>query len=884
MEPPCLKIARQSFARTASILLLLIAANLASAAVQMHGLFTNGMILQRNKQAAVYGTANAGEVVTVQFAGQNKVNTANAAGRWKVLLDSMAASSTGRTMTVTSSGGSNISLSDILVGDIWILGGQSNMEIPFSFYDIAKNDIVGVNNNQIRLFRSDLAKGKLTPQTTVVPHASLGGKWQNATQTYLNSFSPAGYYMADRLNKVLGVPIGVIHAALGSTSIESWLPGFLVESTQEYEFMIGNQWPSNVMSQTEIDAGDEMARRGTSGLYNYTVAPLRGFSFKGFAWYHGESSSRLPWIYRREMPDLITSWRQDFGDPNAPFLVVEIAPYGGYNYERAAWLREAQSLARSLPNTGYVTTVDIGEFTDIHPQAKKAVGDRLAYTALELDGLAYKGQPPSYKSMTVVGNTIEIDFNGASALSTKEVRMNHDPDLPIGQDPNAYVVPAGTVAGFEICSANQVFVAADAVISGGKVVVSASGISNPVAARYAWKNFPLANLTAGDGRPVPPFRTDDFVGPFHPPVFDTGQFTAATSVGAFFSAPMPATDPNGGTLSYGIVSFDGAGPNWLSIHPTTGEISGVPTTQGDFTWVVSVRDQAFNDANSFNVAYATVEVTVGPFVGAPGLFLYPTPVSTTVGQFNSGTGIDKLVNAGFTSSSGMDDADGPLGNSYLSLAGNSSATITMIFDAPKNLNAFHLWNHGAVSGTNAQQSFGVKDFRLRVLQRHRGDDPHPQCHGPLGRCRPNDRCDSVTDLRLRRSPGRAGGQVGHHQQSRRRFRCGPGDRLPRNPVFPAPSSATPALPYPVSTTGGQFNSSTGIDKLVNMGFASVSDVDSDAGGLGNSLYLVEQTQRPDLPVDPYHDVWLNYGPQHVLSLESRQQQSPHPDHLRSEPL
>ena len=828
--------------------MLLLTANLASAAVQMHGLFTNDMILQRNEQVAVYGTANVAEVVTVQFAGQTKVGAADAQGRWKVLLDPMAASSTGRTMTVTSTGGSNLSLMNILVGDIWILGGQSNMEIPFSFYNIAKQDIVGVNNNQIRLYRADLSKGKLAPQTEVVPHASLGGKWQNATQTYLNSFSPAGYYMADRLNKVLGVPIGLIHAALGSTNIESWLPGFLVSSTQEYEFMTGSQWPSNVMSQAEIDAGAEMALRGTSGLYNYTVAPLRQFSFKGFAWYQGESNSRRPWTYRREMTDLITAWRQDFGDPNAPFLVVEIAPHGGYNYERAAWLREAQSLARTLPHTGYVTTVDIGEFVDIHPQAKKAVGDRLAYTALEMDGLAYKGQPPSYKSMTVVGSTIEIDFNGATALSTKEVRMNHDPDLPIGQDPNAYVVPAGTVAGFEICAADQVFVAANAVISGGKVIVSAPGISNPVAARYAWKNFPLANLTAGDGRVVPPFRTDNFVGPFHPPAFDTALLTAATSLGAAFSASMPATDPNGGPLSYALVSFDGPGANWLSVHPTTGEISGVPTTQGDFTWVVSVRDQAFNDANSFNVAYATVEVSVGPFVGDPGSFVYPTPVSTSAGQFNTGTGIEKLVNAGFTSSSDMDDADGPLGNSYVSLGNSSSATITMTFDAPKNLSAFHLWNHGAVSGNNGQQSFGVEDFSLEFYSDTAATALIRSVTGlsaavaPATGAIPSQtfvfaEVQGVQAVKWVITSNHGGGFVAAREIA-----------FHGSPYSPPPPPPPPLYPTPVSTTGGQFSISTGIDKLVNMGFTSASDVDSDAGGPGNSYTSLSKPNGLTFPV------------------------------------
>ena len=823
----------------------------------MHGLFTNDMILQRNEQVAVYGKGNAGEVVTVKFAGQTKVGTANAQGRWKVLLDPMVASSTGRAMTVTSNGGSNLSLTNILVGDIWILGGQSNMEIPFSGYEIAKNDIVGVNKSQIRLFRSDHTKGKLLPQTEVVPHASLGGKWQSATQTYLNSFSPAGYYMADRLNSELGVPIGLIHAALGSTNIESWLPGSLVASTQEYEFMVGSQWPSNVRTQDEITAGAEMARRGTSGLYNYTVAPLREFGFKGFAWYQGESSSKRPWIYRRQLPDLIASWRQDFGDPNAPFLVVEIAPHGGYNYERAAWLREAQAQARGLANTGYVTTVDIGEFDDIHPQDKKSVGDRLAYTALEMDGLAYTGQPPSYKSMKVVGNTIEIDFKGATVLSAKEVRMNKVADLPIGQDPDAYVVPAGTVAGFEICGGDQVFVAADATISGGKVIVSAAGISNPVAVRYAWRNFPMANLTAEDGRPVPPFRTDNFVGPFHPPKFNNPLFAATVNRDDVFADSMAATDPNGDPLTYALASASGPAANWLSIDASTGVISGRPIVEGVYRCVVSVKDKAFNDADSFNVAYATIDLTVGPPRRVQDDFIYPTPVSTDAGQFNPTTGISKLSNMGLSSPLDMDSASvNNLGNSYVtkSIADGLAfpVTITMTFQSPKQLDAFHLWNH-ANNGNATQPLFGVKDFDLRFY----GDtaatylideitgltaSKAPQSGSISAQTFSFDRVDAVRAVKMMIHSNHGGEFLAIRELG---FNA------------PPPSQFTYAS-LGGSTDAGQFNAGTGISKLTNMGFSSCLEVDGDTGGLEKSYvssvstgwtYPVTLTQTFNSPQD-----------------------------------
>lgn len=682
------------------------------AAVQMHGLFTDNMILQRDETVAVYGSASAGEEVTVQFSGQSKTVSADGGGRWEVRLDSMEASSNGRTMTVTSDLGSSLSLTNILVGDIWIVSGQSNMNRWFKYYAVAKQDIAGVANDQIRIFQSDNSRAKLNPQTEVTVAPGFDDSWQIAEETYLLNFSPAGYYMADCLQQELNIPIGIIQACAGATAIESWLPNSVVAARQEYEFMTGNQWPFNVMTDSEIDAGEEMARKGTSGLYNYSVAPLRGFSFKGFAWYQGESNTQRPWIYRTELLDLINGWRADFGDPSAPFLVAQIAPYGLYNYERAAWLREAQAQALTLSNTALIATLDAGEYEDIHPQDKKTVGDRLASAALEMDGLPYNGRPPMYDSAIVTGGTVEIYFSDAESLSTQEVRMNHSPDQPVGQGSNVYVVSSGTLAGFEICAADQIFVEADAVISGNRVLVSSSGISSPVAVRYAWENFPLANLTSGDGRPVLPFRTDDFIGPFHPPVFDVPNPNMTAYRDAFFYNQLTATDPTGDPLTYSIVDFEGPDADWLSINPDTGAVGGTPPTEGDYSWIVAVRDEAFGDANSYNVVYTNLAISVRPPVSGLSLFVQPTNIITDAGQFGSSTGTDKLINAGFTNAAGLESADEAIGASYVSAIDPVyPISLTMTFDSAKEIDAFHLWNHG--TGGNPNQSlFGVSSFDL----------------------------------------------------------------------------------------------------------------------------------------------------------------------------
>ena len=580
--------------------------------LKLHGLFTDGMVMQRNESVAVYGTADTGEVVTVNFLTQSKTVTTDAQGNWKVFLDPLTASSTPADMVVKSNrGGSDIIVHNILVGDVWIMGGQSNMARNFSAFAIAKQDIVGVSNNLIRIYKVDEEKAADQPESAVVSDADFNGGWQIAQEQYLLNFSPASYYMGKRLTQESGVPVGMILAARGATCIESWLPGWLVASDPNYEFLIGSQWPNNNLSSADIAAGRTIALGRASGLYNHVVAPLRGFTFKGFCWYQGESNSQRPYIYRKELRDLITSWRQDFGKATAPFLVVEIAPYGSYANGNlgAPWLREAQSMAQAVTNTGFVTTVDVGEYQDIHPQAKQSVGDRLAYLSLEMDGLAYKGRAPCYNSMQVNSNTIAISFSNVGAnLSTHEVRMNNDPGQPIGQATNVFVVPAGTVAGFQICGSEQVFVDATATISSNQVIVSSAGVSAPVAVRYAWLNFPLANLTAEDGRPVPPFRTDNFVTPYDPPVFVTNRLEATAAAGVLFTGTMSATDPNGGPLSYAVVSCSGPDTNWLTVNINTGALSGVPALPGSYHWVISVKDST--DADVANTAYATVDITV----------------------------------------------------------------------------------------------------------------------------------------------------------------------------------------------------------------------------------------------------------------------------------
>ena len=457
-------------------------------------LFTSNMVLQRGQNVAVYGTAPPGIEVTLSFAGQTKMVTADQNGKWSVTLDPMLASFTKRTLTVSSSFGSR-SINNVLVGDVWLASGQSNMDHPFSSYN--QLTTTGKDNPNIRLLMS-AHNPSATPQDVPVLDASHNDSWQECTATYLNSFSPVAYFYGAKLQTDLNVPIGLIESALGGTIAEAWTPA---------SKMLELGYP--VVDPGTIDNNDQ------SVLYNGMIHPFRDFTFKGVIWYQGESNSSRAMEYQTLFSGMIESWRAAFGRGNIPFYFVQLAPYGITTSELEgqswAWLREAQTRTLSVPNTGMAVITDMGEYIDIHPQNKKPVGERLALHALKAEGINVIADSPIYSGMTKNGNQITVSFvNANSGLKTQEVRMNKNPYFLPGTDSQAYVAPASTVAGFKICGADRIFVNANAVISGNQVIVSSPAVSNPIAVRYAWENFPLCNLYSMEGLPVNPFHTDSF--------------------------------------------------------------------------------------------------------------------------------------------------------------------------------------------------------------------------------------------------------------------------------------------------------------------------------------------------------------------------------------
>ena len=473
------------------------------ARVSVFNAFTDNMVLQRDEIVAVYGEADPGDEITVVFADQTSFATTGHDGKWITYLDPMAASFTPRTLSV-SDASIAVSITNVLVGDVWLASGQSNMDHPFSTYSQLSTS--GKDNPNIRLLLGEHVTAE-DPQEAPVIASAHNGSWQECRAAYLETFSPTAYFFGAKLQADLNVPIGLIESAWGGTIAEAWTP---LGKLQELGYEVDN-------IAIDSDTG-EPSQHNQSVLYNAMIHPYRDFTFKGFIWYQGESNTNRAVAYASLFPGMIESWRDAFGRGDLPFYFVQLAPYQtlSWNLEGAAWawLRDSQTQTLALTNTGMAVTTDLGEYLDIHPQNKQPVGERLALHALKAEGWNIVASSPMYSGMQVSNNQIIISFaNAASGLQTQEVVMNSNANYAVGMDPDAFVVPSDSVAGFQICGADEVFVDAQASINGNEVAVWAASVPNPVAVRYGWANFPLCNLFSAEGLPASPFRTDAFEAP-----------------------------------------------------------------------------------------------------------------------------------------------------------------------------------------------------------------------------------------------------------------------------------------------------------------------------------------------------------------------------------
>lgn len=469
--------------------LFLLAAACSAAELKLSPLFGSDMVLQRSTAVPVWGNADPAEKISITFAGQSLQTTADKNGNWKAVLAPLPASSKPATLTVTSSPTRSVSCDNVLVGDVWLCSGQSNMYMPIKNADNPAREIAAADHPQIRLLKMSLRRRAKTKETFQL------NPWQKCTTDSAGDFSAAAYYFGCKINRDLNIPVGLIQSSVGGTQVERWIPKKDTDPSLEYLSSIGD-------------------------LYDNMIHPFTNFAVRGFIWYQGESNGRCPEPYYVLFPQLIKSWRKVWTQNNPqltrlPFFYVQIAPYrdnvDGLTPEAWAYIRDAQLKTLALADTGMVVTTDLGEYEDIHPKAKQPVGERLALHALKFAGKKCIASGPLYSSSKIKDEKIIINFTDTgSGLTTGRVVMNKKRNFPVAKDPDAYIVSKDKLTGFTIAGTDRNFITADAQIVGDTVVVSSPAVKSPTAVRYGWSTFPLCNLYNKEGLPTSPFRTDDY--------------------------------------------------------------------------------------------------------------------------------------------------------------------------------------------------------------------------------------------------------------------------------------------------------------------------------------------------------------------------------------
>jgi len=494
------------------------------AEVKLASPFTSHMVLQREMKVPVWGTAAPGEKVTVEFAGQKKSIVAAADGKWRVTLNAMKASLEGRTLIVTGSHtGQPIKLDDVLVGEVWLASGQSNMDFSVSkkvkyFAGVTneEQEIAAANYPLIRMFTGKSAK-------TYEPQSSVNGEWRVCSPETVPAFSAVGYFFARDLHQELKVPVGIVTLAFGASTAESWIRRETLAADPQLKPMLDRfdaacqafkatgADPEKLKAEEQAHEAEAAQARAegrpsprrprnpdpvqdqhnATVLFNGMINPVIPYAIRGAIWYQGESivgGEAGVALYPHVQATLIRDWRKLWGEGDFPFYIVQLAGQeAGSNSPR---VREAQATVLSLPNTGMAVTTDIGEARNVHPHNKQDVGDRLSRIALaKTYGRKIEYSGPVFDTMKVEGRAIRVKF---SHLGGGLVAKG-----------------GGPLKWFVIAGADMKFVPAEAKLDGHTVVVSNSEVPAPVAVRYAWVNFPDGcNLYNAAGLPAAQFRTD----------------------------------------------------------------------------------------------------------------------------------------------------------------------------------------------------------------------------------------------------------------------------------------------------------------------------------------------------------------------------------------
>jgi sialate O-acetylesterase len=498
---------KQLFHSPARLLILLVAAGALHAAVKLPSFFSDHMVLQRGMPVRIWGWADANEMVRVEFEGQTVTVKTGDNRKWVAWLRPLVAAGP---LDLTVAGTQTVVIHDVLVGEVWLASGQSNMEFVTNNVDHRDEELAHADYPMIRLF-------KVTHSVADAPADDVTGSWQLCSAQTVKNFSAVAYFFGSHLQADFNLPVGLIESDWGGTPAQSWISRQALESDPSLQYVL-NEWDkvlSNYPAEKErydrqletwnqaVEAAKAQGKTPPNrpgappgpghqntpgGLYNGMIAPLAGYGLRGAIWYQGESnaSEQHAWLYRRLFAAMIEDWRNRWSQDDLPFYFVQLA-----NYKSNVWwpvLRESQTDTLRLANTAMAVTIDIGNPTNIHPTNKQDVGLRLALAARALayrEPIEYSG--PVFRAAAPEGASMRVYFTHADGIEARG---------------------GGAITGFEVAGADGKYFEAQARVEGATVVVSIPQVPVPVTVRYAWADNPACNLINGTKLPAGPFRSE----------------------------------------------------------------------------------------------------------------------------------------------------------------------------------------------------------------------------------------------------------------------------------------------------------------------------------------------------------------------------------------
>jgi len=447
------------------------------AEIKLPAIFGDNMVLQQQTNAAIWGTASSNRTIKVKTSwnGENYSVKSDAEGNWKLKVSTPAA---GGPYSITISDDKTLKLSNVLIGEVWVFSGQSNMYMTMQGYKnepiLGSNEAIATSSNEnIRLFTVERVK-------SLEPFNDFPGQWLECEPENVAALSATAYFFGRMVQQALDVPVGLICSSWGGTRIEPWMSE---SGIKEFDWV----------SLPDKDMEDDYSVQTPTVLFNAMISPMVGFAIKGATWYQGESNRLEPKEYEKLMPGLIKNWRDQWGIGDFSFYYCQIAPYdygsAGFN---SALLREAQLNASTvLPNTGMACLMDVGEKQSIHPADKEVAGERLAYLALAktygLKGIQYSG--PVLKEMKVEGSLVYLTFEHAE---------------------NGLTTFGKELANFKVAGKNGRYYPATASITRDGITLYSPKVQEPITIRYAFDDFVIGELFNTEGLPASSFRTDDW--------------------------------------------------------------------------------------------------------------------------------------------------------------------------------------------------------------------------------------------------------------------------------------------------------------------------------------------------------------------------------------